>query len=94
MGALQILLVEQPRGPAAKERWTDLSADQITDLVPEGCRREEDCEQDRERREMPLRAQQPGGKEQGIAGQNEAHDDAGLGEDDQTDTDQTERMDE
>ncbi len=89
---LHVLLLEQPGVGAAEQARSDLPPEQVADLVA-GHRRQHDQRADHPERLVQIRAaghQQPGGEEQRVTREEEADQQARLGEDDGQDADQPE----
>ena len=86
LGALDVLLFEQARVRAAEEPGPEPVADRVADLGPDD-RGDEAADDDERDVEVALRCEQPGGEQQRVAGEEEADQQPGLGEDDQPEPD-------
>ena len=84
LGALDVLLFEQPRVRAPEQDGPDPLAEHVADLVAEDGRDEAADEQDRQvEAGLVLGRRAAGGEQERVAGEEEADEQAGLGEDDE-----------
>ncbi len=91
-GLLDVLLLEDPGVGAAEEARPDLAAEEVADLVPRHRGGHDQCADQPERLVQvgAVGHQQAGGEQQRVTGQEEADQQAGLGEDDGQDAEQAE----
>jgi hypothetical protein len=88
VGAVQVLLVEEEGVLAVEDPRARVLPDVVADgVADDGRDREDDPHHVHVEPELRLRGQEAGGDEQGVAREEEPHQEPGLGEDDQRQSD-------
>jgi hypothetical protein len=89
---VEVAAAEQAGVGPLEEGGADAGSEHVADLVP-GDGGHEAADEDDGKVEHALTRQQAGGEQQGVAGEEEPHEEAGLGEDDGEQADRAESLD-